>query len=191
MALALRTAEPSDDALLANVGDRMALDELFRRYRQIAYRVAYRLLGNDADALDAVQEGFVKTLAHLGEFQGRCSFKTWFLRIVSNAALDLGRSRGRRESLIVESRRRALTDVVEPAAPDRGLEIEDLRLQLQRALDQLPDAQRQTFILYAEAELTYAETAQTLGISIGTVMSRLFYARQKLRVLMDAWMKPK
>ena len=72
-----------------------------------------------------------------------------------------------------------------------GLEIEDLRLQLQRALDQLPDAQRQTFILHAEAELTYAETAQTLGISVGTVMSRLFYARQKLRVLMDAWMKPK
>ena len=193
MALALRIAEPSDDALLAgaNVGDRAALDELFRRYRQIAYRVAYRLLGNDADALDAVQEGFVKTLAHLGEFQGRSSFKTWFLRIVSNAALDLGRGRGRRETLIVESRRRALMDVVEPAAPDRGLEIEDLRLQLQRALDQLPDAQRQTFILHAEAELTYAETAQTLGISVGTVMSRLFYARQKLRVLMDAWMKPK
>ena len=193
MALAIRIAEPSDDALAAqaNVGDRAALEELFRRHRLIAYRVAYRLLGNNADALDAVQDAFVKTLAHVGDFQGRSSFKTWFLRIVSNAALDLGRSRGRRETLIVESRRRASTDAVEPAAPDRGLEIEDLRLQLRKALDQLPAAQRQTFILFAEGELSYAEVADALGISVGTVMSRLFYARQKLRVLMDAWIKPK
>ena len=193
MALAIRIAEPSDDALAAqaNVGDRAALEELFRRHRLIAYRVAYRLLGNNADALDAVQEAFVKTLAHVGDFQGRSTFKTWFLRIVSNAALDLGRSRGRRETLIVESRRRASTDAVEPAAPDRGLEIEDLRLQLRKALDQLPAAQRQTFILFAEGELSYAEVAEALGISVGTVMSRLFYARQKLRVLMDAWIKPK
>src|SRR5215813_3712178 len=92
---------PSDDELLGRfaAGDRLALDELFRRYRQPAYRVAYRLLGNEADALDAVQEGFVKALTHLHGFQGRSSFKTWLLRVVSNAALDLGRQRGRREAL--------------------------------------------------------------------------------------------
>src|SRR6516162_3325618 len=90
---------PSDEQLLACFasGHRHALDELFRRYRQPAYRVAYRLLGNEADALDAVQEGFVKALTHLQGFQGRSSFKTWLLRVVSNAALDLGRQRGRRE----------------------------------------------------------------------------------------------
>src|SRR5579871_2839290 len=90
----------SDEQLLAcyAAGHREALDELFRRYRQPAYRVAYRLLGNEADALDAVQEGFVKALTHLAGFQGRSSFKTWLLRVVSNAALDLGRSRGRREA---------------------------------------------------------------------------------------------
>src|SRR6266404_7475335 len=83
---------------LAARGDREALDELFRRYRSVAYRVAYRLLGNEADALDAVQEAFVKALLHLPGFQGRSSFKTWLLRVVSNAALDLGRQRGRRET---------------------------------------------------------------------------------------------
>ncbi|HJT77332.1 MAG TPA: sigma-70 family RNA polymerase sigma factor, partial [Gemmataceae bacterium] len=84
---------PSDEQLLTRfaAGDRLALEELFRRYRQPAYRVAYRLLGHEADALDAVQEGFVKALTHLDGFQGRSSFKTWLLRVVSNAALDLGR----------------------------------------------------------------------------------------------------
>ncbi len=91
----------SDEHLVerAGRGDRDALNELFRRYRQVAYRVAYRLLGNEADALDAVQEAFVKALTHLRGFEGRSSFKTWLLRVVSNASLDLGRSRGRREAL--------------------------------------------------------------------------------------------
>src|SRR6516225_7391968 len=90
-----------DEQLLhrAAGGDREALDELFRRYRFVAYRVAYRLLGNEADALDAVQEAFVKALTHLRGFQGRSTFKTWLLRVVSNASLDLGRQRGRRETL--------------------------------------------------------------------------------------------
>src|SRR5947209_11396714 len=95
---------PSDDELLGRfaAGQPGALDELFRRYRQPAYRVAFRLLGNEADALDAVQEGFVKALTHLAGFQGRSSFKTWLLRVVSNAALDLGRQRGRRETLSLD-----------------------------------------------------------------------------------------
>src|SRR5437764_14968829 len=96
---------PSDGLLLERfaAGDRTALDELFRRYRQPAFRVAFRLLGNEADALDAVQEGFVKALTHLQSFEGRSSFKTWLLRVVSNAALDLGRQRGRRETLSLDA----------------------------------------------------------------------------------------
>src|ERR1700676_4889515 len=95
----------SDDALLkqAVAGDRDSLDDLFERYRLVAYRVAHRLLGNEADALDAVQEAFVKALVHLPSFQGRSSFKTWLLRVVSNAALDLGRQRGRREVLSIDA----------------------------------------------------------------------------------------
>src|SRR4051794_11010773 len=176
----------SDEQLLAlyQSGERGALEELFRRYRQPAYRVAYRLLGNEADALDAVQEGFVKALTHLAGFQGRSSFKTWLLRVVSNAALDLGRQRGRRETVSLDagpagdSARAELLTLDEPG---RGLERADLRGLLDLALQTLSDVQRQTFVLFADAELSYREIAEVMGTSIGTVMSRLYYARQKLR----------
>src|SRR5205807_10540400 len=95
---------PSDECLLARFadGERAVLEELFGRYRVIAYRVAHRLLGNEADALDAVQDGFIKALTRLKTFQGRSSFQTWLLRVVSNAALDLGRQRQRREALSLD-----------------------------------------------------------------------------------------
>ena len=101
MAAGIASVVPGDEQLLASAmrGDRHAQDELFRRHRLVAYRVAYRLLGNEADALDAVQDAFVKALTHLPGFQGRSTFKTWLLRVVSNAALDLGRQRGRRETV--------------------------------------------------------------------------------------------
>ncbi|MCS6852386.1 MAG: RNA polymerase sigma factor [Gemmataceae bacterium] len=172
----------SDEQLLARLaaGDREVLGELFRRYRGVAYRVAYRLLGNEADALDAVQDGFVKVLTHVGGFQGRSTFKTWLLRVVSNAALDLGRARGRREASKLEA-----ADEPEPPArledPALPLERADLRRLIDEALASLPEAQRRTFVLHAEAELSYREVADILEISIGTVMSRLFYARQRLR----------
>src|SRR5437764_583091 len=177
---------PSDEELLRchAAGAREALEELFRRYRQAAYRVAYRLLGNEADALDAVQDGFVKALTHLHSFQGRSSFKTWLLRVVSNAALDMGRQRGRRETLSLDAAEASDLGSERLLTADgstRGLEQADLRGQLDQALATLSEAQRQTFVLYADAELSYREVADALGISIGTVMSRLFYARQKLR----------
>jgi RNA polymerase sigma-70 factor (ECF subfamily) len=168
-------------------GDREALEELFRRYRSVAYRVAYRLLSNEADALDAVQEGFIKALTHLRAFQGRSSFKTWLLRVVTNAALDMGRQRGRREAFTLERLEEGQRDGSEPNAyadPAHGLERADLRSQLYEALAKLPEPQRRTFVLHAEADLSYREVAQVLGISIGTVMSRLYYARQRLRALL-------
>src|SRR5262249_30775975 len=132
------SALPSDEQLLLRhaTGDRLALEELFRRHRHPAYRVAHRLLGNEADALDAVQDGFVKVLTHLSAFQGRSSFKTWLLRVVSNAALDLGRQRGRRaatEPTTTETR----PDDDGPLVwddPTFGLERADLRRLIDAAL---------------------------------------------------------
>jgi RNA polymerase sigma-70 factor (ECF subfamily) len=183
---------PSDEQLLARFagGDRDALDGLFQRYRLLAYRVAYRLLGNEADALDAVQDGFVKALTHLPSFQGRSSFKTWLLRVVSNAALDLGRQRARKEGVSLDGLGAPDRERYEPRAredPAGGLQRDDLRRLLARALATLPEAQRRTFVLHAEAELSYREVAEVLEISIGTVMSRLFYARQKLRAYLSRW----
>jgi RNA polymerase sigma-70 factor (ECF subfamily) len=169
-------------------GDPAALDELFRRYRLVAYRVAYRLLGREADALDAVQDGFVKALTNLGRFRAQSSFKTWLLRIVSNAALDMGRRR-QRDGWNDRPPVSPTPDQVGPddrPPPDDGLERADLRRVIDTALATLPAAQRQTFVLHVDGEMSYREVADTLGISIGTVMSRLFYARQKLKVLLAA-----
>jgi RNA polymerase sigma-70 factor (ECF subfamily) len=185
---------PSDDDLLVRFagGDRQALDELFHRYRQPAYRVAYRLLGNEADALDAIQDGFIKALTHLQGFQGRSSFKTWLLRVVSNAALDLGRQRGRRETLSLDAPGIDPLDAhfLTPDEVGRGLEISDLRSLLTQALATLSEAQRQTFVLYADAGLSYREVAEAMNTSIGTVMSRLYYARQKLRAFLSPGREP-
>ena len=166
-------------------GDRSALDELFRRYRSVAFRVAYRLLGREADAMDAVQDGFVNALTHLDRFGGRSSFKTWLLRVVCNAALDIGRQR-KRDERVPQAPRDPSPDLVtgpddQAGLADAGLERADFCARtIDAALARLPDSQRQTFVLHVEGELTYREVADALGISIGTVMSRLFYARQKL-----------
>lgn len=193
MASAPRHLVFDDEQLLRRYrcGDRSALEDLFRRHRAVAYRVAFRLLGNEADALDAVQEAFIKVFTHLKGFEGRSSFKTWLLRVVSNAALDLGRQRGRRESLHRdELQADSQCDVATLDEPGRDLERADLRRLLNVALGELPEAQRRTFVLHVDGEMSYREVADTLGISIGTVMSRLFYARQKLRnLLAEKWPK--
>jgi RNA polymerase sigma-70 factor (ECF subfamily) len=184
-------AAPSDDALLARfaAGDRTALDELFRRYRGVAYRVAYRLLGREPDALDAVQDGFVKALTHLENFHRRSSFKTWLLRIVSNAALDVGRQR-RRDGWNQQPAGPVVRAGGAESASDAELDRADLRRAIEAALGQLPPAQRQTFVLHVDGEMSYREVADALGISIGTVMSRLFYARQKLKTLLADRVSP-
>src|SRR5580704_11755316 len=129
----------SDDLLLARFaeGERAALEELFQRYRGMAYRVAHRLLGNEADALDAVQEGFIKALLHVDGFQHRSTFKTWLLRVVSNASLDLGRQRARREAQSLESLGHGERERQEPLTledPGLGLHRRDLRQAIDRAL---------------------------------------------------------
>src|SRR5438552_15183752 len=144
-------ASPSDEQLLTRhaAGERTALEELFRRYRIAAYRVACRLLGNEADALDAVQEGFVKALTHLSGFQRRSSFKTWLLRVVSNAALDLGRQRGRREAVSLEAAEVRDGDLSMLLVPDESaarLDRAELRRLLDQALQTLSQPQRQTFV---------------------------------------------
>jgi RNA polymerase sigma-70 factor (ECF subfamily) len=184
----------SDGELLSRSarGDRGALDELFRRYRQLAFRVAFRLLGQEADALDAVQEAFIKVLTHLNDFEGRSSFKTWFLRIVSNAALDVGRKKARRSthSTDLGDDGEADPNLLQWDDPARGLENADLRRALNAALATLSDAQRETFVLHVDGDMSYQEVADALGISIGTVMSRLFYARQRLKAELTEYVMP-
>jgi RNA polymerase sigma-70 factor, ECF subfamily len=186
-------AAPDDEALVcqARQGDRAASEELFRRHRGVAYRVAYRYLGNEQDALDAAQDGFLKAFSGLEDFDGRSGFRTWLIRIVANAAIDLGRKRGRRAMLgmgvgfdpdAIRGERSSAPH--EPAVhhdPADGLQRGDLRRALDAAIARLSPKLKLTFILFAEAEMSYKEIAEAQSIPIGTVMSRLSDARKRLQ----------
>jgi len=170
--------------------DAVAREELFQRYREDAYRVAYRLLGHEQDALDVVQEALIKAFLGLGDFDGRSGFRYWLLRIVGNTALDWGRRRKRRTVLRIGNGR---GDLPEPAFhddPARSSHQQDLRRALDKALGHLSPKIRTTFVLFAELGLSYKEIAKTQDIPIGTVMSRINAAREKLQQNLD-WEKLK
>ena len=191
-----RAATSDDESLvsLARLGDRGACEELFQRHRAVAYRVAYRLLGHEQDSRDAVQDGCTKAFLGLREFDGRSGFRTWLVRIVSNSAIDLGRKRKRRTKTGVgiglgprggqaDGERRGMA-VYEPSIDDdpaKGLMRDDLRKALDAAVARLSPTLRLTFVLFAEAGLSYKEIAETQNVPIGTVMSRLHDAKKKLQ----------
>ena len=186
------SVQTPDEILIKRARERdpAAWEEVFERYRFDAYRVAYRLLGHEQDALDVVQESLIKALSRLQEFDGRSGFRFWFLRIVSNTALDWGRRRKRRPSLTIDD---SSTFAGEPACnddPAKRLYQEDLRQALEAGLNQLSPKIRSTFVLFAELQLSYKEIAETQKIPIGTVMSRINSAREKLQKTLD-WDKLK
>ena len=166
-------------------GDGIAREELFHRHFGVAYRVAYRHLGHHEDALDAVQDGFLKAITHLDDFDGRSTFRTWLVVIVNNAALDAGRRRGRSRARSLNGSEIQGIEPVHEDDPAHGLYREDLRRTLDAALNRLPADIRTTFVLFAEAGLSYKEIAAELKIADGTVMSRIFAARKKLKGLID------
>ncbi|WP_435015363.1 RNA polymerase sigma factor [Tundrisphaera sp. TA3] len=186
----------SDDILVerGRHGDRDALEELFRRHWTVAYRVASRLLGHEQDAQDATQDCMIKALSHLKDFDGRSGFRTWLLRIVTNASIDSGRRRKRRPLLGLGHKPDEASGEaeggplpMEPSCqhdPSSEMRRRDLREILDRALARLAPNQRQAFVLFAEGGLSYEEIAEVQDVPIGTVMSRLFYARSKLQKFM-------
>jgi RNA polymerase sigma-70 factor, ECF subfamily len=179
--------DPTDERLVQRAceGDRHARGLLFERHREAAYAVALRVTGRNEDALDVVQDAFLRAFERLADFQREAGFRTWLLRIVTNRSLDLLRSRKVRVAMSISGSR---DDDADPG-PQPAAEIEPAGHQLDRqvlaqrlagAMEALPPDQRAAFALFATGELSYAEIAQTLGIPIGTVMSRLYHARRKL-----------
>ncbi|MBN2583566.1 MAG: RNA polymerase sigma factor [Planctomycetes bacterium] len=180
----------SEDARLvsqAQEGRREAFGRLFEKYRQTAYQIAYRLLGNNEDALDAVQEAFTKAFAGLQAFRGGASFKTWFYRIVTNCSLDLRRSRAVRKATTLDSDEppQIPSTSSDDREPSRPAELKELKQKIDEALAQIPETNRTAFVLFAVEGVSYREIAEILNISIGTVMSRIYYARQKLQQILS------
>jgi len=181
------SVETPDEILVqrARERDASAREELFQRYRTDAYRVAYRLLGHEQDAMDVVQESLIKAFSGLDDFDGRSGFRYWFLRIVANTSLDWGRRRKRRPTLTIGDGRSTFPEPFLDDDPARRLHQQDLRRALDQALGGLSPKIRTTFVLFAEAGLTYKEIAETQKIPIGTVMSRINAAREKLQEALE------
>jgi RNA polymerase sigma-70 factor (ECF subfamily) len=184
----LTTIEQISDEMLvrrAREGDHGSCEELFHRHRNDSYRVAYRLLGHEQDALDVVQEAMLKAFSGLIDFDGRSGFRTWLLKIVKNTALDWGRRRKRRPSVQAGDEAENGVAMATEDDPARRMYQLDLRQALNLALNRLTPTIRTTFVLYAELGMSYKEIAETQSVPIGTVMSRIHAARAKLQADLD------
>ena len=179
---------------LARSGDLAAFEELVARHRDKIFARALSLTRNEDEALELSQTAWVKGWQRLQQFQGEAGFATWMTRIVINLSLDHLRRQKRQRTDSLE----ALTEAHEGREPDlpvitenptAGLERRELRRVIDAALDQLSVDHRTVLILHEFEEMDYKDIAKTMGCSLGTVMSRLFYARRKMASLLAVWQK--
>jgi RNA polymerase sigma-70 factor (ECF subfamily) len=173
----------------AQGGDMGAFEELVARHRDKVYARAYSMMRNEEEALDLSQEAWVKGWQRLNQFQGESSFATWLTRIVINLCLDQLRKQKRHRSESIEAMDEESGGVerqmpVVTVNPTAGLERQELRQRIDTALGQLSYEHRTVLVLHEFQEMEYKEIAKTMGCSIGTVMSRLFYARRKMASLL-------
>src|SRR5438552_11529834 len=187
-----RDHSSTDDSALvraAQSGDMVAFEELVARHRDKIYARALSMMRNEEEAIDLSQEAWVKGWQRLKQFQGEASFGTWMTRIVINLCLDQLRKHKRQRAESIEAmdeesggvERQMLVVTVNPTA---GLERAELRRRIDTALGQLSYEHRTVLVLHEFEEMEYKQIAATMGCSIGTVMSRLFYARRKLAALL-------
>ncbi|MGE5609962.1 MAG: RNA polymerase sigma factor [Bacillota bacterium] len=160
-------------------GDKSAFHELVDRYAGQLFGVAYSLLGNAADAEDAVQETFAGAFKGLSSFRGQASVKTWLLRILARQVAGCRRSNVRQRRILVEAQDSSPDNTQYTAAsPEVGV---DQRLDVMSMLQTLSPEHRDVVVLREFEGLSYGEMAEALGVPQGTVESRLHRARQELR----------
>jgi RNA polymerase sigma-70 factor (ECF subfamily) len=174
---------------LAQKGDMLAFEELVARHRDKVYGRAYSMMRNEEEALDLSQDAWVKGWQRLRQFQGDSSFATWMTRIVINLCLDQLRKLKRRRVESIEAMEEDSGGIerhLEIATPNptAGLERTELRRRIDRALGQLSEEHRVVLILHEFEQMEYKEIAKRMDCSIGTVMSRLFYARKRMASLL-------
>lgn len=180
-----------DKALVsaAQRGRMPAFEELVARHRDKIYARAFSMVRNEEEAVDLSQEAWVKGWQRIKQFQGDASFATWMTRIVINLCLDHLRKQKRQRAESIEQLSEEMGGVerqmpVVTINPTERLERVELRARIDRAMQQLSAEHRVALVLHEFEGLEYKEIAKRMGCSIGTVMSRLFYARRKLAVLL-------
>jgi RNA polymerase sigma-70 factor (ECF subfamily) len=181
----------------AQQGDTAAFRQLVERHQRRAFAIALSMVRDENDARELVQDAFLRVYKSIGNFQGTSSFFTWLYRIITNLSIDLIRKPGRQHADIDESRfesdeaREAdfpLLSRIEGSDPADVVRRREIAARLQAALDALPPYHRGVVVMREIEGLSYEEMAVAMGVSKGTIMSRLFHARQKLqRALVDCY----
>lgn len=181
----------------AQEGDRGAFRDLYEKYHRRAYAVAFGVVKARQDALDIVQEAFVRVHRHLPNFQGTSSFYTWLYRIVMNLSIDIIRRRKTSRPVEYDDtfRRRdadaAGEDTIVPKLLDQNPRKTVIRRELieriEAALAELPEYHRQAILLREVEGLSYEEMAEVMDVPKGTIMSRLFHARKKMQAALASY----
>ncbi len=189
----LPESEVSDQELVARSqqGDMTAFDELVTRYRTKVYAMAFNMVRNESDAWDLSQDVFIKAWKALPKFENRSRFFTWLFRITHNVCYDWLRSRriqsaGEFDDSIgpVGIEPGALTVPHGGQRPDHAMTRGEVQQRIRDAIEELSPDHRSVILLKEIEGFSYQEIADTIGCSLGTVMSRLFYARKRLQTLL-------
>lgn len=171
----------------ARAGDRDAFRTLFERYHRRAYALALGVVRNPEDALDIVQDGFIKAHKYLDKFEGNSSFYTWLYRIVMNLAIDHIRKHRRvkpvelDEAKLEDGGDDSLIPRILGGNPGRSLMDKEIRARIDLALSELSENHRAVLVMRELEGLSYEEMAQAMDCSKGTIMSRLFHARRNMQ----------
>jgi RNA polymerase sigma-70 factor (ECF subfamily) len=170
-------------------GDQDALKEIFDQYHKKVYRIAYGVVRQREDALDIVQEVFIKLFRSIRNFKGRSKFYTYLYRMALNTAIDHSRKIGKiSPSSLDEEGAFQPSDEVEKR-PDRILIHKEMEEKVNLAMEKLPVDQRKALLLREMEGLSYQEIAELMECSIGTVMSRLHYGRKRIQQLLRDYLK--
>ena len=182
---------PNDENLVrsAQKGEMAAFEELVARHRDKIFARAFSIMRNEEEAIDLSQEAWVKGWQRLKQFHGDSSFVTWMTRIVINLSLDQLRKQKRHRIESIEQMEEEVGGVerqmpVVLVNPTARLEQKELRQTIDKAMAQLSAEHRTVLVLHEFEEMEYKQIAKVVGCSIGTVMSRLFYARRRLASLL-------
>lgn len=186
--------QPTDESLVLRVqaGEAAAYDVLVTRHRGRIFAMIRQMVKNEADAWDLSQEVFIKAWKALPRFEVKAKFSTWLYRIAHNAVYDWAR-RKRPESGDEWNEETFRSGQIDPASrttplraprPDEALGQDELRAKIEAALAELSPKHREVVVLKDVQGLAYKEIAEVMDCSIGTVMSRLHYARHKLQLLL-------
>lgn len=167
-------------------GDLAAFEDVYRQHGRRLYALGLRMLGEAADAEDALQDVFLQAFRKLGSFRGESALGTWMYRLAMNVYLDRLRSRGARDDRATEP----LDATGAAAARDARLELTVTRLDLERALERLPSGYRAAFVLHDVEGFEHREVGAILGISEGTSKSQVHKARMRLRQLLSTHRAP-